>query len=71
MTPQQEAKELINKFCYEIATEGREDHYYTNVIHAKKCAIVAVNEILKVAFYANEEKIYNFYLDVKQELENS
>jgi hypothetical protein len=34
----------------------------------KECALIAVYEILKVAFYA-DDKIYNYYLEVKQEIE--
>lgn len=68
MTPQEKAKKLFNKFCYEIRTEERGDGYFTNIIQAKQCALIAVDEILKVAFFAHDD-IYNHYLEVKIELE--
>jgi hypothetical protein len=47
MTSKEKAKELFDKMCLAIATETTEFGYYTNVIHAKKCALIAVEEILK------------------------
>jgi hypothetical protein len=38
-------------------------------IFGKELALIAVDEILKVAFFASDE-IYNHYLEVKQEIEN-
>lgn len=35
---------------------------------SKKSALIAIDEILKVAFYSTDE-IYNYYLEVKQEIE--
>ena len=35
---------------------------------AKECALIAVDKILKVAFFAHDD-IYNHYLEVKIELE--
>jgi hypothetical protein len=35
---------------------------------SKRCALIAVNEILRVAYYANDD-IYNLYLEVKTEIE--
>ena len=64
MTPKEEAKELYNKF-YNIGT-----HYIIEVRKdgAKKAALIAVDEILKVAFYAPNE-IYEHYLQVKTKIE--
>jgi hypothetical protein len=68
MTPKVNAEELVDKFKYNTRawneTNGWEDCFY----NAKECALIAVNEILKVAFYA-DDKIYNHYLEVKQEIE--
>jgi len=58
MTPKEEAKELYNKYC------NMESH----CDDAKECALIAVDEILKVAFYASNE-IYEHYIQVKQEIE--
>jgi hypothetical protein len=62
MTPKEKAKELIDKYYQKYADSSYPDNM------AKDCALIAVNDILRVAFYANDE-IYNHYLKVKQELE--
>jgi hypothetical protein len=49
MTPKDKAKELFNKFCYAIRTEERGDGYYTNVFHAKECALIAVDGIIAIS----------------------
>lgn len=76
MTPQEKAKELFNKFCYEIRTEERGDGYFTNVIQAKQCALIAVDEILDNFGTLTEGKQHyaahstiKFYEQVKQEIE--
>ena len=63
MTPKEKAKELVNKF-----------RPYTKIIVAdaeyiedtKKCALIAVDEIIKVAYWNN---VKEFYQEVKQEIE--
>ena len=60
MTPKEKAEELYKKI-YTI-----DSNIYPS--SAIKCALIAVDEILKVAFYATDE-IYNYYLEVKQEIE--
>lgn len=68
MTPKEKAKELINKFhnfTYTSVHAYKTSGEYSDTI---KCALIAVDEILKVAFYATDE-MYNYYLEVKQEIE--
>jgi hypothetical protein len=62
MTPKEKAKELVDKYYQKCADSSYPDDM------AKDCALIAVDDILRVAFYANDE-IYNHYLKVKQELE--
>ena len=75
MTPKEKAKELFNKFCYEIRTEERGDGYFTNVIQAKQCALIAVDEILELIDHtplADEDYavyLINRWQEVKQEIE--
>lgn len=58
MTPKEKAIELVNKFML------TNNHKF----YAKQCALIAVDEILKVLIsYAGKE--YDFYLEVKQEIE--
>jgi predicted DNA-binding ArsR family transcriptional regulator len=75
MTPQEKAKELIDSM-YNTPHCGIEHfpskHYCDcsemNLFQAKQCALVAVSECLRSAFFSTDE-IYNFYLEVKQEIE--
>ena len=46
MTPKEKAEELFNKYCYAIRTEETDSAYWTNIIYAKQCALIAVDEIL-------------------------
>lgn len=55
MTPKKKALELTESFNDALTT--------------KDCALVAVQEMLKVAWFLADEDIYNFLLEVKQELE--
>ena len=61
MNAQDKAKELVEKYDQTFT-------YLESKNKAKQCAIIAVDEVLKVAFYANDE-LYNFYLEVKQKIE--
>ena len=58
MTPQEKAQELVDKFTFEIGN-----------FNAKQSASIAVNEMLKVAYFISDNEIYNFLLEVKEELE--
>jgi hemoglobin-like flavoprotein len=64
MTAKNKAKELLDKM-ENIAF--KHDCFGAEYPVAKECALIAVDEILKVAFYAND-KIYNHYLEVKQQI---
>jgi hypothetical protein len=70
ISPKEEAKELIEKYLkLDIEIGGQYDGYLTMKMHdAKECALIAVDKILKVAFFAHDD-IYNHYLEVKIELE--
>ncbi len=57
MTPKEKAEELITRFYPEVQWKlGQEDC----LDRAKRCALIAVLETLKAAFYAKDE-VYNFY----------
>jgi hypothetical protein len=64
MTPKEKAEELI-KFYAKLIWDEKE---FKMELY-KQCALIAVNEVLKAAFYAKDE-VYNFYIEVKIELEN-
>ena len=76
MTPKEKAKELIDKFkplCVNVKHTGILDGLATvmnddfiNLIAAKQCALIAVGEIIEVAYWNN---VKDFYREVKQEIE--
>jgi hypothetical protein len=68
MTPVEKAKELVDKYWIYLRAnllyddEAQED--------AKHCAIIAVDEILKVAsFYNDSQAEVTYWQEVKQELQ--
>ena len=68
MTPKEKAKELFDKYCHAIRTEECDDGYFTNIIHAKRCSLIAVDEILN-QFTWKPLTGYAFWDEVKQEIE--
>jgi hypothetical protein len=67
MTAKEKAEKLVNSF---IGLNSKKMSDYSRIEYptAKQCALIAVDEILKVAFYSTD-KIYNYYIEVKQEIE--
>jgi hypothetical protein len=57
MTPQEKAKELIRQF------------YSVGAVECKQCALIAVHEMIKVAYFLADHKIYDHLHEVKQEIE--
>jgi hypothetical protein len=60
MTPQEKAKELVDKFTV-VGLQQRNEGI--------QCALIAVNEMIKVAWFIPDEEIYEFLLEVKKEIE--
>ena len=69
MTPKEKAKELFNKFYQEAPYQ--EIEFYSNDVMARQCALIAVDEIMKldVVWYQGS-RTYEFYEEVKQEILN-
>jgi hypothetical protein len=61
MTPKDKAKELVDKFTV-VGLQQRNEGI--------QCAIIAVDEMLKVAYFISDNEIYEFLLKVKEEIEN-
>ena len=61
MTPKEKAIELVDKYDETLT-------YLESKSKAKECAMIAVKEILRVAFYA-DDWLYNHFLEVKQEID--
>lgn len=73
MEPKEKAKELVDKYFLEI--EGADTYAFNlpsmNLFIAKKCALIAVDEIIEALDYnqwQNKNQI-NYYKEVKQEIE--
>jgi len=72
MTAKQRAEELVRKFAYEIREDEDKEGFVANTNVAKKCALIAIDEILDIrnGLYINEGSIIHQYLlDVKKEIE--
>lgn len=62
MNPKEKAIELIELF--QLAPDGQ--IFIMSKNHSKKCALLAVDELLSVIEYESNQ--YLFYLQVKQEI---
>jgi hypothetical protein len=65
MTPQEKAKDLLDKFReFADGTDSETDRYSPKVEKekAKQCALIAINELIK-------ETGAKYWYDVKQEIE--
>jgi hypothetical protein len=69
MTAKDKAKELVDRFCKHQSDDyPNSDEDY----HSKKCALICVDEIVKVLWHnheKNSEKMYRYYIEVKKEIE--
>ena len=69
MTPKEKAKELVDKFTLYLGTEVNGDECYVDIIEAKRCALICVDEMI-----GNYEEKYKyckskqFLEEVKQEI---
>ena len=84
MTPQEKAKELFDRYCWAIRIDETDSGYFSNVIYAKDCALIAVDEVLNldlhdVGDYRNDQSssddfstvtwYINYWEEVKNEIE--
>ena len=65
MTKKEKAKELVSQFEYYTYNSFTTDYGDSN---AKQCALIAVDEIIKVS--TNSQNSENYWRQVKQEIEN-
>jgi hypothetical protein len=63
MTPQEKAKELVDKMQLDWGCNCCHNDW------AKECALIAVHEMIKVAYFLADHKIYDYLHEVKQEIE--
>jgi hypothetical protein len=71
ITPKEKANELVDKFRNEITSFLGDN---MKKINAKKCALVAVDELIKIHYLLttthDTSPSINYWQEVKQELEN-
>lgn len=71
MTPQEKAKELVDKFQKQIFFEITDERLDIN--ESKGCALIAVEEILDVDYYDMSEELFDNHIEyweqVKHEIE--
>jgi len=56
MTAKEKAKELVDKFTLYLGTDVNGDECYVDIIEAKRCALICVDEILEFAYDVEWEK---------------
>ena len=66
MTPKEKAQELFGKFAMYLRANLMYDEEANE--DAKQCALIAVDEVLRAAFYAKDD-VYDYYMEVKLEIE--
>jgi hypothetical protein len=73
MTPKEKAEQLYLKFSYAIRDEETSEGYFSNALHSKNCALIAVDEIIDEVKKILDDEIYSsvliYWLKVKQEIE--
>ena len=74
MKAKEKAIELVDKFTLYLGTDVDGDECYVDIIEAKQCALICVDEILEFAYDVEWEKReeavskLKFLKEVKQEL---
>ncbi len=71
MTPKEKAKELFDKYCWAIRIDETDSGYFSNVLYAKECALIAVDEIFEALdeHHWQNKNVTEYYREVKQEIE--
>ena len=72
MTPKEKAKELFDKYCWAIRIDETDSGYFSNVLYAKECALIAVDELIDQCWSYREIDLglaLEYWQEVKQEIE--
>ena len=69
MTPKEKAEELFTKFIEHTKEWDEIDGYVEDEYRAKKCAMIAVDEILKITWVDKFLTVKDFWNEVKHEIE--
>jgi hypothetical protein len=65
------AKEIFDKYCYAIRTNEDDDGFFTNVIQAKNCALISIDEILNDYLNSTYPKDLSikYWNEIKEEIQ--
>lgn len=66
MTPEEKAKELVLRY---LRIDNNTKEWFNSHI-AKKCALIAVDEILEIKSVDKDFSLSHYWLDVKDEIIN-
>jgi hypothetical protein len=66
MTPEEKAKELVLRY---LRIDNNTIQWF-NLYMAKQCALIAVDEILNINSVDKDFSLTQYWLDVKNEIEN-
>ena len=72
LTPKEEAEKIVNKFIDAIPANQEVDineFMKVDVLSAIECALIAVDMILDIKSVYKDEKLYNDWHEIQQELE--
>jgi hypothetical protein len=70
MNPKEKAIDLIKKFTLYIGTDINGEECFVSELDAKRCALIAVNEIIAANPMWHEGTIpYTYWMNVKKEIE--
>ena len=70
MTPKEKAKELVYEFLMYVESDFIDSNSEIN--NAKQCALIAVNQVIESHYKllsGVNPSVYNFWQEVKQEIE--
>jgi hypothetical protein len=73
MIPKEKAESLVDKMYFVISNNGQFTGVHSipnKFAEAKKCALIAVNEILSIKIVRKDELIDEYWEEVKKEIEN-
>jgi hypothetical protein len=75
MTPKEKAEELVSRFLLHVPAICSVHNAKNSVNNAKKCALIAVDEIIDTGMLINEDtyvmkpSYLQYWLEVKKEIE--
>jgi len=70
MTPAEKANKLFGKYYFNIEHTLSEEYSPHERLICKQCALIAVNEIMNIIDAEDHVILYNYWQQVKNEIEN-